>query len=48
MRISGNRMLWFLALAVIVLVVVVRYSSFITQDKCLDSGGAWNDGRCSY
>ena len=35
-------------LAVLAAAAVVSFSPQIAQDKCLDSGGAWHEGRCAH
>jgi hypothetical protein len=37
-----------LVLATIGMILAVRFSPFLDQDRCLDSGGAWIDGRCLH
>ncbi len=48
MRITAKLALMILVLSIVALVMVIGFSSWIAQDKCLDSGGAWHDGRCSH
>jgi hypothetical protein len=35
-------------LAVLAVAAVLSFSPLIAQDKCLDRGGAWHDGRCVH
>jgi hypothetical protein len=35
-----------LLVAVVALILFIRFSKFMEQDNCLDSGGRWQDGEC--
>lgn len=32
--------------ALVALILSIRFSQFMEQDNCLDSGGMWLDGEC--
>lgn len=39
-------MLLVLLAALVALILFIRFSQFMEQDNCLDSGGRWQDGEC--
>jgi hypothetical protein len=34
--------------AVLVAAAIVTFSPLVAQDRCLDGGGAWHEGRCDH